>query len=85
MAFVKPRLILQQGTRADQPAASAVAEGTLYYVTDELVIERSNASTWDSWTIAGSGGGSWIPLVDGAEPPSLISDGAGHLILVAYP
>jgi len=28
---------------------------------------------------------SWIPLVDGAEPPSFITDGVGHLILVAYP
>lgn len=27
----------------------------------------------------------WIPLVDGAEPPGFITDGAGHLILVAYP
>lgn len=30
-------------------------------------------------------GGSWIPLVDGSEPPNFITDGAGHLILVAYP
>lgn len=29
--------------------------------------------------------GSWIPLVDGAEPPGFITDGAGRLILVAYP
>ena len=29
--------------------------------------------------------GSWIPLVDGAEPPNFITDGAGHLILVAGP
>lgn len=37
--------------------------------------------------LAGSGGsgGSWIPLVDGAEPPSFITDGAGVLILVAGP
>lgn len=27
----------------------------------------------------------WIPLVDGSEPPVLVSDGAGHLVLVAYP
>jgi hypothetical protein len=74
-----------EGTRAAQPLATAIAQGSLYYVTDEQVIEQSNGTTWDSWTIAGSGGGSWIPLVDGAEPPSLVSDGAGHLILVAYP
>lgn len=27
---------------------------------------------------------SWIPLVDGSEPPNFITDGAGNLILVAY-
>lgn len=31
------------------------------------------------------GGGSWIPLVDGAEPPVFITDGAGVLILTAGP
>ena len=30
-------------------------------------------------------GSQWIPLVDGSEPPNLVSDGAGHLVLVAYP
>lgn len=29
--------------------------------------------------------GSWIPAVDGSEPPELISDGSGRLILVGYP
>jgi hypothetical protein len=28
--------------------------------------------------------GSWIPLVDGSEPPNFVTDGAGNLILVAY-
>lgn len=28
--------------------------------------------------------GSWIPLVDGSEPPAFITDGAGTLIVVAY-
>lgn len=30
------------------------------------------------------GGGSFVPLVTGAEPPVLVSDGAGKLILVAW-
>ncbi len=34
---------------------------------------------------ANAGSGSWIPLVNGAEPPAFITDGAGVLILVAYP
>jgi len=35
--------------------------------------------------ISGGGGGSWIPAVTGSEPPVLVSDGAGNLILVAGP
>lgn len=31
-----------------------------------------------------SSGGTYIPLVDGAEPPSFITDGAGQLILVPW-
>ena len=27
---------------------------------------------------------SWVPLVDGSEPPNFITDGAGNLIFVAY-
>jgi hypothetical protein len=84
MAFAKTRKILQQGTRAAQPAASSVQEGTLYYVTDELAIERSNLTTWDPWT-TGTGGSSWVPMVTGAEPPVFVTDGAGNLIFVAYP
>ena len=41
----------------------------------------------DTITIASTGGGSggsWIPLVDGSEPPTFITDGMGQLVLVAY-
>jgi hypothetical protein len=31
------------------------------------------------------GGGSWIPAVTGSEPPTFVTDGAGVLVLVAYP
>lgn len=44
------RDILQRGLRSAQPAASAVDVGTLYFVTDENVTERSNGSTWDSYS-----------------------------------
>lgn len=27
---------------------------------------------------------SWVPMVDGAEPPGFITDGAGNLVFVAY-
>lgn len=45
------------GTRAAQPAATAVAEGTLYAVTDESRIERSNAVIWTLYGGSGTGGG----------------------------
>lgn len=56
-------------------------------------LEQSGASVGQVATWSGSawlpsdpvGGVQYIPLVDGAEPPNLISDGAGHLILVAGP
>lgn len=44
-----PSSILQSGTRASQPAATAVAAGTLYEVTDESVVERSNGSAWATY------------------------------------
>lgn len=50
------RDVILRNTRANQPAASAVDVGTLYYVTDELVTERSNGTTWDSYS-DGTGSG----------------------------
>lgn len=45
----------------------------------------ANASL-DEWVSNGSGGSGncWIPLVTGAEPVELVSDGAGHLVMVPY-
>lgn len=42
--------------RASQPAANTVPVGTLYYVTDESVTERSNGTTWDDFSDAQTGG-----------------------------
>lgn len=55
-----------------------------------LNIESTNGSVTvtlnpASNTVDLSAAGAWIPLVDGSEPPNFITDGAGHLILVAYP
>lgn len=42
--------LIQRGTRAAQPAATAVVPGTLYGVTDERQrVERSNGTVWESW------------------------------------
>lgn len=49
-SYRKTRGIIRRGTRALQPAATTVLTGTLYFVTDELIIERSNGTTWDSYS-----------------------------------
>jgi len=46
---VNVQAFIQSGTRANQPNASAVPIGTLYGVSDESVIERSNGTTWDAF------------------------------------
>lgn len=48
----KNRSVHQRGTRSAQPAAGSVLPGTLYFVTDEKVIERSNGTTWESYGTA---------------------------------
>lgn len=69
--YAKTREILQRGTRAAQPGAGTVQEGTLYYVTDEGVIERSDGTaTWE--TFSGAGGAGTVgpqgpPGLDGAD------------------
>jgi hypothetical protein len=47
-----------RGTRAAQPAASAVTPGTLYCVTDAAnALERSNGTAWEAFAPTGGGGG----------------------------
>lgn len=48
--------VIKRGTRAAQAAATAVATGTLYYVTDEELLERSSGSAWEAMS---GGGGKW--------------------------
>lgn len=61
-----------------QPAAITVLEGTLYYVTDESIIERSNGTSWESYSGVNSGNSiiQRIPGIDGldgeAEYPLII-------------
>lgn len=47
--------VILRDTRANQPAASASNNGYLYFVTDELVLERSNGTAWQSYSPAGGG------------------------------
>lgn len=46
----------RRGTRAAQPAANTVLDGTLYYVTDEAKTERANGGAWEDYTDGGGGG-----------------------------
>ena len=46
--------VIQRGTRAAQPAATTVPVGTLYFVTDESVTERSTGAAWQSYSGSGS-------------------------------
>lgn len=59
--------IIQRGTRAAQPAANTVATGTIYYVTDEEVTERSTGSAWEDISDAGN-----------AASPNDLLDGSVH-------
>lgn len=49
--------VILRGTTGAKPAATTVAPGTLYYSTDTLITERSNGTVWESFTDAGTGGG----------------------------
>ncbi len=64
-------------TRANQPAATAVGVGTIYYVTDENVTERSNGATWDDMSDAGSG----VGLVD-SDYGDITVSGSGTVMTI---
>lgn len=51
--------------------------------TDGQVLTTHGAGADPTWANS-SGGSAHVPLVDGAEPPNLISSGDGQLILVDY-
>jgi hypothetical protein len=45
--------VILRDTRANQPAANTVAQGSLFYVTDEGIIERSTGAAWEAYSGAG--------------------------------
>ena len=49
--------MILRGPRASQPLATDVVPGTLYFVSDESVTERSTGTVWESYSGAGGGGG----------------------------
>lgn len=48
--YRKTRFTHRIGLRVDQPLATDVLEGTIYFVTDELVLERSNGTIWEAYS-----------------------------------
>jgi len=59
--YRKTRYTHRRDTRANQPLASSVLNGTLYFVTDEGVTERSNGTTWETYSGSGSSSGDGYP------------------------
>jgi hypothetical protein len=47
--------VIQRGTNAARPAATAVAVGTLYYDTTNSTLDRSNGTSWETVESSGSG------------------------------
>lgn len=47
--------VIRRGTRAAQPVATVVPIGTLYYVTNETLLERSTGAAWEAYSAAGPG------------------------------
>lgn len=72
-------------------ARSIFAAGLMNAVTISLSGDATGSASFDGQTdidipvtVSGGGGGGWAPLTDGAEPPGLISNGMGSLVMVAY-
>lgn len=51
--YDKVRGYILRGTRAAQPAVASVLIGSIYFVTDEGIIERSNGTIWESYSSSG--------------------------------
>ena len=63
--------VIQRGTNAARPAATAVAVGTLYYDTDNSSLARSNGTSWES--VEGGASGMTNPMTTQGD---IISGGA---------
>jgi hypothetical protein len=53
--------LIFRGTRGSQPAATSAPAGSLYYVTDESIVERSNGSAWEAFSGVSSANSSLYP------------------------
>lgn len=64
-------------------APASPADGDVWTTSAGMFVQINGVTVGPLGT-GGGGGAGWIPLVTGAEPPVLVSDGAGNLVLVAY-
>ena len=82
-----PSVIYMRDTRANQPAATIVAAGTIYYVTDESVTERSTGAAWQDVSDAGSGLADGATLATGLTFPNtglhILDTNASHDLILA--
>lgn len=81
----KTRGIIRKGTRALQPLATDVLEGTLYYVTDESKAERSNGTIWESYSaVIGGFTATRIPYASAGgilvDDPDMVFDGTNVIL-----
>ena len=49
--------VILRGPAASKPLATTVAPGTLYYSSNTFLTERSNGTSWESFTDGGTGSG----------------------------
>jgi microcystin-dependent protein len=58
-AFVLANAVMASGTLASRPAANAVSSGSTYFATDQVVIYRSNGTSWIRMSEPAGLGGVW--------------------------
>lgn len=79
--------VLQTGTHAARPAATAVGAGALYACSDHALVYQSDGSTWTTWASLGTPGGYYaggpdVALADGGTGASTAAAARTNLGLV---
>ena len=73
--------VLLRGNRASQPLPTDVAQGSLYFVTDENIVEQSLAGSWVTYSSAGAGSGDVVGPVSSVDSEIVLFDGiTGKLV-----
>lgn len=75
--------VIQRGTAAAQPAATTVPVGTIYFQTDTFFVQRSNGTTWDTFSAVLLVGDSGAGGTRGLVPAPAAGDAAANKFLKA--